>query len=224
MVTEAPPEILVIDDEHEVCDVLRETLERADFNCTMAHHPESIGSLLQNKKFDVIVSDISLPGMTGLDLLQVVNDISPTSRTILITGHRRIEWIQQALRCGAFDYLEKPLDLESFTQTVRRAVDFRHTCGCNVNPRHLLNRHCLMLLDDKGIIRFVSENFALITGVNPAAGLDRDFNQLLAPAKVTLKDLLNQSGVSKKVVINLVRSSSFPYEAVICPGFLVRVL
>jgi diguanylate cyclase (GGDEF)-like protein/putative nucleotidyltransferase with HDIG domain len=119
---EAPADILIVDDEPEIRSVLRDALASETRRCTTAETGEQAIALLQQRPFDAVVSDIAMPGMSGLDLLAEAQAVRPDCSMVLITGHGSMDWAKDAIRKGAFDYIEKPFDLSSLSDTVDRAV------------------------------------------------------------------------------------------------------
>ena len=118
MVTE-PTEILVVDDEAEIREILRVALSSRNYRCVTAENGAAAFELLRRRPFDIILSDIAMPEMDGMELLSKAKALRPEIKVILITGFGTLEWAKQAIRQGAFDYLEKPFELDD----VRRAVD-----------------------------------------------------------------------------------------------------
>lgn len=115
--------LLVVDDEPEIRSVLRELLSER-YECSVAASAEEALRMLQNDRFTVIISDIMMPGMSGLEMIPHVNSISPETQVVMISGVQTIESAIKALRAGAFDYIMKPFDLRQVEVVVKRAIDF----------------------------------------------------------------------------------------------------
>ncbi len=113
--------ILITDDEPEIRGVLQDYL-CADYECETASSAEQAVSLLESKRFDLIISDVMMGGMTGVQLIPHVAKLSPSTLVILVSGAQVIENAIEALRAGAFDYLMKPFDLRQVGAVVRRAL------------------------------------------------------------------------------------------------------
>jgi len=121
--SEYPAEILIVDDEPEVCSMLVEALSSPRRRCAaVPSGPEAL-RLLRERPFDLIVSDIVMPDMTGLELLAQARAVQPHCRTILMTGVSTPTLAKQAIRQGAFDYIEKPFCIEELRKVVDAAVD-----------------------------------------------------------------------------------------------------
>jgi DNA-binding NtrC family response regulator len=115
-------EILVVDDD----DVIRETLCEllaADYSCQTAETAEEALAKLEAQRFDVVLTDISMPGLNGTELLQRVVENYPGTPVIIISGHSDQNHAQRLIDRGAFDFLLKPFRLEVVEESVRRAID-----------------------------------------------------------------------------------------------------
>jgi DNA-binding NtrC family response regulator len=117
-------EILIVDDD----DVIRETLFEllsSIYKCEMAETAEKALAKLKAEAFDVVLTDISMPGLSGKELLVQVLKNYPHTPVIIISGIGDEEHAQNLLKLGAFDYLLKPFRLEVVEQSVKRAMDFK---------------------------------------------------------------------------------------------------
>jgi putative nucleotidyltransferase with HDIG domain len=120
--TSAKPLLLIVDDEAEVrgvlCDLLGETYE-----CSEAASAEEALARLREKNYQLVISDITMSGMTGLEMIPQAKVISPDTVIVMISGMQTIESAINALRLGAFDYLMKPFDLRQAEAAVARALE-----------------------------------------------------------------------------------------------------
>ncbi len=114
--------ILVIDDEKGVRTSLQGILEDVGFEAHGVNTGEEGLALLTQKDFSVVLLDIWLPGMDGLQVLQQIRKISPLASVIMISGHASIETAVRATKLGAFDFVEKPLSLEKTLLVVKNAI------------------------------------------------------------------------------------------------------
>jgi diguanylate cyclase (GGDEF)-like protein len=119
---DTPAHILIIDDEPGVRNILREALS-AKHECTAVSSAEEALSILQLESFDLVISDINMGGMSGLEIIPRVHAYSPDTVVVMISGTQTIESAIEALRVGAFDYIMKPFDLQHVEAAVRRALD-----------------------------------------------------------------------------------------------------
>lgn len=114
--------LLIIDDESQIRDVLDEYLGRT-YHCVAVESAERALSVLAEQPFDLILSDITMERMSGLELVPHLLQQAPESAIIMISGQRTIESAIEAMRGGAFDYITKPFDLAEVGAAVRRALD-----------------------------------------------------------------------------------------------------
>ncbi|NLJ83120.1 MAG: sigma-54-dependent Fis family transcriptional regulator, partial [Bacteroidales bacterium] len=117
--------ILIIDDEEAIRFALRDVLEYENYTVVDAEDAAKALSILENEKFDVIICDIKMPGMDGIELLSKIQLISDTP-VIMITGHGDIDTAVDAIKKGAYDFITKPPDLNRLLVSVRNAKDKQH--------------------------------------------------------------------------------------------------
>ena len=117
-----PARLLVADDDVAVRSVLAEFLS-ADYECEAVGSAEEALGLLKTGNFQLVVSDIRMEGMSGLELIPRVRELSPDTLVIVVSGSQEIESAVEALRAGAFDYIVKPFDLDHLQFAVRRALE-----------------------------------------------------------------------------------------------------
>lgn len=115
--------ILIIDDEKSIRKTLREILEYEKYQVDEASDGvEGIG-MLQKEKYDIVLCDIKMPKMDGIEVLDKVMQLSSDMPVVMISGHGNIETAVEAVKKGAFDFIAKPLDLNRLLVTIRNAMD-----------------------------------------------------------------------------------------------------
>jgi response regulator RpfG family c-di-GMP phosphodiesterase len=122
MPTIASPRILIVDDEVEITEILADLLSE-EYKCARAGSAEEALARLHQSEFHLVISDITMPGMSGLDMIPHVKDLSPDTVVVMISGMQTVESAIGALRLGAFDYLMKPFDLRQVEAVVKRALE-----------------------------------------------------------------------------------------------------
>jgi two-component system response regulator HydG len=116
--------ILVVDDEQEHAQVMCEALTRLGHRCDATFNLDEARSRLGRKPYDVVVTDLVMDGRRdGLEVLRAARQLEPPPPVVLVTAHADIPTCKQALSEGAYDYIEKPLDLEYFRAQVNRAAE-----------------------------------------------------------------------------------------------------
>ncbi len=116
--------ILVVDDDDAIRDTLSELFEEDHF-CHSAETAEKAMQFLDAEVYDVVLTDISMPGMSGLELLGHVRQRQPQTPVIVISGISDQEYAQGMIKMGAFDYLLKPFRLENVEASVMKAIEHR---------------------------------------------------------------------------------------------------
>lgn len=116
----AKPRLLIVDDEAAVRGVLHDLLEQS-YDCAEASSAEEALSLLRLSPYELVISDITMTGMSGLQLIPYIKTIAPGSVIVMVSGVQTIESAINALRLGAFDYLMKPFDLRQVEAAIQRA-------------------------------------------------------------------------------------------------------
>jgi two-component system nitrogen regulation response regulator NtrX len=117
--------VLIVDDEPGIRESLQGVLEDEGYKVSAAETAEAGLDVLDRRPFDVVLLDIWLPGMDGLDALQRIKQSDDAPEVIMISGHGTIETAVRATKLGAFDFLEKPLSLEKTLIVVKNAADAR---------------------------------------------------------------------------------------------------
>ncbi|MEL7220484.1 MAG: sigma-54 dependent transcriptional regulator [Bacteroidota bacterium] len=117
------PRILIVDDEAAIRRALRDILEFEKYEVTEATNGTDGLVKLKQGKFDLIVLDIKMPQMDGMDALDRMAILSPETPVIMISGHADIDTAVEAVKKGAFDFISKPLDLNRLLITLRNALD-----------------------------------------------------------------------------------------------------
>src|SRR5438270_12497279 len=116
--------VLVVDDEREHAQVMCEALTRQGHKCDLAYNLSEAQSRLNRKKYDVVITDLVMEGRRdGLEVLHAAQRVEQAPPVILVTAHADIPTCRQALNEGAYDYIEKPLDLDYFRAQVNRAAE-----------------------------------------------------------------------------------------------------
>ncbi len=115
--------ILVIDDEKNIRSTLQEILEYEKFEVDLAASgPEGL-ELFKENNYDIILCDIKMPEMDGIEVLESINAAGTDAQVIMISGHGNIDTAVSAIKKGAYDFIEKPLDLNRLLITIRNAMD-----------------------------------------------------------------------------------------------------
>ena len=115
--------ILVIDDEKSIRDTLKEILEYEDHKVDLAEDGEEGLEQFKNNKYDIVLLDIKMPKKDGIEVLEDIFGVATDVPVIMISGHGNIDTAVESIKKGAYDFIEKPLDLNRLLVTIRNAMD-----------------------------------------------------------------------------------------------------
>jgi putative nucleotidyltransferase with HDIG domain len=113
--------ILIVDDEISICEILSQFLRKKGYTITTASNGDAALEIIHSSDIDLVISDIKMPGMTGVDLLKIIKLEKPEIQVLMTTGFPTLDTAIEALKLGAFDYLTKPFHLEEIGEKVKRA-------------------------------------------------------------------------------------------------------
>jgi len=118
--------LLIVDDDVALATMLEEYLSEANYEVQVCHHGDVALELLKRKAFDLILSDIRLPGANGLSILKNASSNAARTLVILMTGFSEIEEVFLAVEQGAYDYVSKPFQLPEILVRLDNAVRYQH--------------------------------------------------------------------------------------------------
>lgn len=119
--------VIIIDDEPLICNGLAEKIDWRSMGCIVvgtAYNGLEGKKLLESERPDIVITDIRMPGLSGLDLAAYIHSQYPETIAILLTGYNEFEYAREAIQHQVFDFLVKPADKKSIQQTIKRAVSF----------------------------------------------------------------------------------------------------
>src|SRR6266446_2255194 len=138
------PAILIIDDEEQIRHLLTDLLS-AEYECVQACSAEEALAVLETRTFDLVLSDINMSGITGLELVPRIHQSTPDTVVMMISGQQTIDFAIEAMRAGAFDYITKPLDLRHVETAVKRALAHHHL----LTQKRLYENHLEELIKER---------------------------------------------------------------------------
>lgn len=124
--------ILVVDDEKNQREILETILSGEGYDITTASSGEAAMKFVESRRFDLVLTDLKMTGMSGLDLLKELTNFDKSIIVILLTAHGSVDSAVDALRLGAFDYLQKPYDKNKLLETVSRALQKLSTLDAEI--------------------------------------------------------------------------------------------
>ncbi|MEJ5363198.1 MAG: response regulator [Spirochaetota bacterium] len=114
--------ILIVDDEDIVLKSCLRVLQKLDYEIETAYSGQTALDNLEKKKYDIVVTDLMMPGMDGMQLLEEIKKRYPEVIVIIFTGYATVETARQALKAGAFDYIPKPFTPDELRNVIENAV------------------------------------------------------------------------------------------------------
>jgi response regulator RpfG family c-di-GMP phosphodiesterase len=133
--------ILIVDDEPSICDILEKFLKKKGYDVNRASDGKKAISFIDEAPVDLIVSDIKMPGMSGVELLQKIREKGKTMPVLITTGFPTLDTAIEALKLGAYDYLTKPFHLEEIGEKIRRALAQKKLEEDNILFSRLVSLH-----------------------------------------------------------------------------------
>ena len=113
--------VLIIDDEVQFLENLAERMTVRGMDVSTAQDTNNALEVVDSQEFDAIVLDLQMPGMNGIEMLKHIKEKHPDMQVILLTGHATLEAGVEAMKLGAMDFMEKPADINSLTEKIKKA-------------------------------------------------------------------------------------------------------
>jgi DNA-binding NtrC family response regulator len=113
--------VLLIDDEVDFLENLSERMRVRGMDVSTAQTTDNAIDAVESAEYDAIVLDLQMPGMNGIDMLKVIKERHPEMQVILLTGQATLEAGIEAMKLGAMDFMEKPADINSLTEKIKKA-------------------------------------------------------------------------------------------------------
>ena len=193
------PSLLIVDDDVGHAESLQDALEMDNYECQVVHGGAEALEVLRERDFDVVLTDLVMAEVSGLDLLRESRSLHPTTPVLMITGHATIETAVDAMRQGADDYIAKPVNLPELRAKLSRAVD----------RARLLADHEELKLQNEDLRRQLDERFGLEGILGHSPQMQRVFqiiSQVAATHATVL--ILGESGTGKELVARALHRSS----------------
>ncbi|HOP12395.1 sigma-54 dependent transcriptional regulator [Lentimicrobium sp.] len=199
--------VLILDDETDFAEELKEFLQLRDFEVYTANTPGEGFESLRRRPYDLMILDIKLPGMSGLDILQQVKKLYPSMEVIMISGHGDMDTVIQAMRDGAIDYLRKPFRHIDIQLSIERTEKYLK-----------LYRRYLEMQDKHSLISSELERMIDRTFI----GESRPIRQVLELASTAAKYpntnvlITGESGTGKEIVARIIHYASEQHNQPFC--------
>lgn len=193
--------ILVVDDEKSIRNTLKEILEYEKHLVTLASNGKEGFELLEKNGFDVMLLDIKMPEMDGMEVLEKIRTTHPEMQVVMISGHGNVDTAVKAVKMGAFDFIEKPLDLNRLLVTIRNATDKTE-----------------LITETKTLRRKISKTYDMVGESQPMQQI-REMIERVAPTDARIL-ITGKNGTGKEVVARWIHDKSLrasgPFVEVNC--------
>lgn len=183
------PKILIIDDEKSIRSTLKEILEYEKYEVKEAADGAEGLSMIKKEDFDLVMCDIKMPNMDGMDVLTAANEIKPDLPFIMISGHGTIDTAVEATKKGAYDFLQKPPDLNRLLIAVRNALEKKE-----------------LVTETKILKRKVSKTRDIIGNTSPIIRI-KDTIEKVAPTEARVL-ITGENGSGKELVARWIHEKS----------------
>jgi len=205
------PTVLVVDDEPSNLTSIEKIFQKDGLRVKTAHSAREALDILRQHRIDVVLTDLMMPAISGLELLRAIKQISPDVEVVMMTAYGTVETAVQAMREGAYDFVEKPLKRMNIVKTARKAAERR---SLTLENRQLKQE--ISVLTGREII-----------GTSPALRRVLDIALQAAPSSATVL-VLGESGTGKELLARFIHQHSSrraaPFVAVNCSALPEAIL
>ena len=196
--------ILLVDDEKDLLEWLSIVLEKEGYLVKCATSGQDALNLFKKEHFDMLITDIRMGQMSGLDLLKQVKSVNPEIMVLMITAYASVETAVKALRYGAYDYLFKPFKLDEIKLIIRKAFSQKR-----------------IIADDKGAQKKLKERYRFANIIGRSAPMQKIFDMIDKVAKTNTTVLINgESGTGKELIAKAIHYNSLkankPFVSIDC--------
>lgn len=136
--------ILLVDDEKDFVDALAKRLEIRNFEVSIAYSGESALGIFEKVTIDIVVLDVQMPGLSGVETLLRIKEMAPLAQVIMLTGNATVENAIKGMKNGAYDFLMKPIDIDTFEEKLNEALKIKKEHDDRIRKAevdNILNRH-----------------------------------------------------------------------------------
>ncbi|MCA9014729.1 MAG: sigma-54-dependent Fis family transcriptional regulator, partial [Planctomycetaceae bacterium] len=206
------PRILVIDDEQSMCELIETDLRLRGMHVDWFTDARKAITAIDHNNYDVVLTDIRMPGTTGLQLCQQLTEFRPDIPVVLMTAFGSLETAVSAMRAGAYDFITKPIEMDLLAITVRRAID-----------HHRLTEQVRLLKESTQPVR----SFGDMIGNSPAMQALYDQLERIAASDAGVL-IIGESGTGKELVSRCIhahsRRANNPFVAINCAALSESLL
>ncbi|MBN1900573.1 sigma-54-dependent Fis family transcriptional regulator [Candidatus Sumerlaeota bacterium] len=187
-----PARILIVDDEPKLAGIIKRVLGREGYDVEITHDPLHAVDMMKNTLFDVILSDLKMPGMSGIDILRHARTLQKQADFIIMTAYGTVETAVEAMKLGAFDYLIKPFSMEDLKAMISRLLESK-------GEKEEEPAHPAKLMDEFAFDNIIAESESMRDVLKRAAKVSKSNVSVL---------LRGDSGTGKEVLAKAIHQTS----------------
>ena len=200
--------VLIVDDEVEMRIAMSETLKHCGYPVEISHNAIDALKKFKQNEYSLVITDMTMPKRSGLELLKDIKSISPAKPVIMATAYGTVETAVEAMKHGAFDYIRKPINFDSFQFIVQQALNYKTTADNSAQTAESRNKKSKPINSSKEIITQNGSMLSLLEVVRN-----------VAKSKSTMM-IQSESGTGKELLANFIHESSDrskrPFVAINC--------
>lgn len=196
--------VLIVEDDSLVQAFLKESLQRLNLRIDTASSGEEALEKISSQIFDLVLSDIRMPTVSGMDVLRKVRETAPETKVVMMTAYGTVENAVEAMRLGAFDYVMKPFSADEIELVIKKALDFQ-----------------ILLEENRRLRRELAGRYQFENIVGKSPGMQKVFEQIqvVADTKATVL-ITGDTGTGKELVASAIHYNSnrkeFPFVKINC--------
>src|SRR5882724_9801191 len=207
-----PNNVLFVDDDADMCELVREALKRRDFQVDVRSSADEAMQALRTGEYSVVVTDINMKGMSGLEFCRRTSENRPDVPVIVVTAFGSMETAVAAIRAGAYDFITKPIQMDDLALTLSRAIQLRS-----------LREEVKRLRSEAA----TTKTFEELVGASPAVRAVYELVERVADSDATVL-VTGESGTGKELVARAIhrrsRRSEGPFVAINCAALPESIL
>ena len=208
--SQVKPKILVVDDDRSICKMIGSLLEMEGYDYRVVGRGEDALDVLRAEPIDIVISDIYMGDVSGLDVLEAVRETSPDAEVVIMTAHGSVETAVRAVRSGAFDYISKPFAVEDILGVIRRIEEKEN------------------LIRTSGAVSEIGEDFPDTGIIGTSRKMVAIYKKLARIAAIDAPVLIyGETGAGKELIANAIHENSdraqAPFVVINC-GALTETL
>jgi len=201
--------VLIIDDDKSTLEAMSDALDSQGYEVISKSSGKEALTAMKEKRFDVVLTDLKMPDVDGMDILKAAKDMDPYAQVIMITAHGSVDTAVEAMRAGAVDFIEKPVkSLVELRSKIRKAID-RQMQSLREQNNILQNQNMVLQYQNTSLQHQINEKFGFSTIIGNSKPMHEIFSQLMliAPSKANVL-ICGETGTGKELIAHAIHANS----------------